>query len=282
MNMTSESENVLKVLSSPTRRTIMRQISEKGSATYTEIMHVLNLDPSLMSGTFNYHLKELHESGLVERTNGEYRITDLGKRALILVDQVVKDTKIDQYGVLSAVMSMSPQKELRLFMNQIGMMVGFVLLIFSIIPAQRIFGTPMFWIEGISFPIFGTLEFWIGAISFPMSVVLFAKSSSNVIEIVSKFRLGFSAILFLTTNWFFIRSPNRNSFFIITLVTVGAIILGALTFLLPMSPMSGMFLYTQEWYSLFSITMGVAILAIALSIVAKRRVERLEESNSEQ
>lgn len=267
MRMTSESENVLKALSSPTRRTIMRQISEKGSATYTEIMHVLNLDPSLMSGTFNYHLKELHESGLVDRTNGEYRITDLGKRALILVDQVAKDNKIDQYGVLSAVLSMSPQKELELFMNQIGMMVGFVLMIFSIIPFSRIFGTP---------------EFWIGAISFPISVVLFAKSSSNVLEIVSKFRLGFSAILFFSISWFFIRSPNRNSFFSVTLVTVGAIILGALTFLLPMSPMSGMFLYTQEWYSLFSITIGVAILAFALSIVAKRRVERLEESNSEQ
>ena len=138
MRMTSESENVLKVLSSSTRRTIMRQISEKGSATYTEIMNVLNLDPSLMSGTFNYHLKELHESGLVERTNGEYRITDLGKRALILVDQVAKDTKIDQYGVLSAVLSMNSRQELSLFMNQIGMIVGFVLMGFSFIPFSRL------------------------------------------------------------------------------------------------------------------------------------------------
>jgi predicted transcriptional regulator len=66
--MNSKSEDVLKALSSSTRRTIMRQISEKGSATYTEIMHVLNLDPSLMSGKFNYHLKELNEAGLIERT----------------------------------------------------------------------------------------------------------------------------------------------------------------------------------------------------------------------
>ncbi|MDF1537932.1 MAG: helix-turn-helix domain-containing protein [Candidatus Thorarchaeota archaeon] len=93
--MNSESENVLKALSSSTRRTIMRQVSEKGSATYTEIMHVLGLDPSLMSGKFNYHLKELNEAGLIERVNSDYKITDLGKKALILVDQVAKESKVD-------------------------------------------------------------------------------------------------------------------------------------------------------------------------------------------
>ena len=278
MKMTSESENVLKALSSPTRRTIIRQISEKGSATYTEIMHVLNLDPSLMSGNFNYHLKELHESGLIERTNGEYRITDLGKRALILVDQVAKDTKIDQYGVLSAVMSMSPRQELRLFMNQIGMIVGFVFLSFSIIPFSRLFRFPEFGIGAISFPI--AVVFWIGAISFPIAVVLFYRTTSNVLEIITKFRLGLSAILFFSTNWFLIRSPNRNSFAIVTLATVGTLILGALAFLLPMS--GRMFLYTQEWYNLLAITAGSVILTFALSIHAKRKVERLEESNSEQ
>jgi DNA-binding HxlR family transcriptional regulator len=280
MRMTSESENVLKALSSSTRRTIMRQISEKGSATYTEIMNVLNLDPSLMSGTFNYHLKGLHESGLVERTNGEYRITDLGKRALILVDQVAQDTKIDQYGVLSAVMSMDPRQELRLFMNQIGMIVGFVLMIFSFTPFSRLFGSPDFGfgLGAISLPM--AVVFWIGVISFPISIVFTVRTGSNVLEIVNKFRLGFSAILFLSTSWFFIRSPNRNSFFIITLMTIGTIIAGALTFLLPMS--GRIFLYTPEWYSLILITSVSAILTFAFAIYIKRKLDRLEESDSEQ
>jgi DNA-binding HxlR family transcriptional regulator len=278
MRMTSESENVLKALSSSTRRTIMRQISEKGSATYTEIMNVLNLDPSLMSGTFNYHLKELHESGLVERTNGEYRITDVGKRALILVDQVAKDTKIDRYGVLSAVMSMDPRQEVRLFMNQIGMIVGFVLMIFSFIPFSRLFGSPDFGLGAISFPM--AVVFWIGVISFPISIVFTVRTSSNVLEIVNKFRLGFSAILFLSTSWFFIRSPNRNSFFIITLMTIGTIIAGALTFLLPMS--GRIFLYTPESYNLILITSVSTILTFAFAIYIKRKLDRLEESDSEQ
>jgi DNA-binding HxlR family transcriptional regulator len=280
MRMTSESENVLKALSSSTRRTIMRQISEKGSATYTEIMNVLNLDPSLMSGTFNYHLKELHESGLVERTNGEYRITDVGKRALILVDQVAKDTKIDQYGVLSAVMSMDPRQELRLFMNQIGMIVGFVLMIFSLIPFSRLFNSPDFGfgLGAISFPM--AVVFWIGVISFPISIVFTVRTGSNVLEIVNKFRLGFSAILFLSTSWFFIRSPNRNSFFIITLMTIATIIAGALTFLLPMS--GRIFLYTPESYNLILITSVSTILTFAFAIYIKRKLDRLEESDSEQ
>ncbi len=266
MKMTSESENVLKALSSSTRRTIMRQISEKGSASYTEIMHVLNLDPSLMSGTFNYHLKELNEARLIERTDGEYRITDLGKRALILVDQVSKDTKIDQYGVLSAVMSMSPSKELGLFACQMGMMLGFVMTILSIIPFAIGYNS-------------GNPEFWIGAILLSVSLVLAIGSTGKVIGILRRYKLGFSVVVFLSTNWFFIRSPNRNSFFGITLFAVGAIIASALAFLLPYS--GEMLPFTIQWYGIVTSAIGSAVLALALSIRAKRNAERLEETNNE-
>ena len=158
--MNSESENVLKALSSSTRRTIMRQISEKGSATYSEIMRVLDLNPSLMSGKFNYHLKELHEVGLVERINSEYRITDLGKRALILVDQVTDDAKVDRYGVLSAVMSMSPRKELELFLSQMGMIVGLLISVLGIIPLAFHPEVNLQMIDGIgsTFPILRTFR----------------------------------------------------------------------------------------------------------------------------
>ncbi|MGY5859368.1 MAG: helix-turn-helix domain-containing protein [Candidatus Thorarchaeota archaeon] len=267
MKITSESENVLKALSSSTRRTIMRQISEKGSASYTEIMQVLNLDPALMSGTFNYHLKELNEVGLVERTDGEYRITDLGTRALILVDQVAKDTKIDQYGVLSAVMSMSPRKELDLFMSQMGMMVGFVLTILSIIP----------FVLGYSS---GSIEFWLGAISLSFSLVLAIGSTAKVIVILRKYKLGFSVVLFLSTNWFLIRSPNRNSFFGITFLTIGAFVAGALAFLLPYS--GAMLPFTLQWYSIVSSAIGSAVLSLGLSFRAKRYAARMEEADNEQ
>ncbi|MFX1264321.1 MAG: winged helix-turn-helix domain-containing protein, partial [Promethearchaeota archaeon] len=87
-------EGVLKALSNSTRRQIMSQIATKGSAPYSQIMHVIGLDPSLESGTFNYHLKELTEVGLIERTDNEYRITDLGRKALILLDQVRQEPQV--------------------------------------------------------------------------------------------------------------------------------------------------------------------------------------------
>jgi len=266
MKMTSESENVLKALSSSTRRTIMRQISDKGSASYTEIMQVLNLDPSLMSGTFNYHLKELNEAGLIERIDGEYRITDLGKRALILVDQVAKDTKIDQYGVLSAVMSMSPTKELQLFSYQMGSMVGFIMMLLSIIPFVLGYGS---W----------TLEFWIGAISLSVSLVMAVGFTAKFIAILRRYKLGFSVMVFLSSNWFFIRSPNRNSFFAISLFIVGAVIAFVLSMLLPYT--GDIAIFSLQWYSLILNGVGSAVLSVGLYIRAKRKADRLEATDNE-
>ncbi|MHA2462065.1 MAG: winged helix-turn-helix domain-containing protein [Candidatus Thorarchaeota archaeon] len=263
----SESENVLKALSSSTRRTIMRQISEKGSATYTEIMHVLDLDPSLMSGKFNYHLKELSEVGLIEKTNGEYRITDLGKRGLILVDQVAKDVKIDRYGVLSAVMSMSPKKELELFTSQLGAMVGFMMTIFSIIPLGLFYGTWGF-------------EFWLSVIAEVTALVISVVSTVKMIRIIRRFKLGFSAFVFVQSSWFFIRSPNRNSFFIITVFVIGFFLSFVLGFLLPYS--GAMQLFTLEWYSLITSAMGSGLLSIAFIIRARKKADQLEETTNEQ
>ncbi|MHA1905510.1 MAG: winged helix-turn-helix domain-containing protein [Candidatus Thorarchaeota archaeon] len=265
--MNSESENVLKALSSSTRRTIMRQISEKGSATYTEIMHVLDLDPSLMSGKFNYHLKELSEVGLIEKTNGEYRITDLGKRGLILVDQVAKDVKIDRYGVLSAVMSMSPKKELELFTSQLGAMVGFMMTIFSIIPLGLFYGTWGF-------------EFWLSVIAEVTALVISVVSTVKMIRIIRRFKLGFSAFVFVQSSWFFIRSPNRNSFFIITVFVIGFFLSFVLGFLLPYS--GAMQLFTLEWYSLITSAMGSGLLSIAFIIRARKKADQLEETTNEQ
>lgn len=264
--MNSESENVLKALSSSTRRTIMRQISGKGSATYTEIMHVLNLDPSLMSGTFNYHLKELNETGLIERTNGEYQITDLGKRALILVDQVAKESKVDQYGVLSAVISMSPTKELELFMSQFGMMIGIMLTILTIIPFTLDYGS-------------GTIIFLLSGVSFFASLALAIGCTAKMIGILRKYKLGFSVMVFLSSNWFFIRSPNRNSFFVITLFAIGAVVVGMLSLLLPYS--GAVLIFSPEWYGLIMTAVGSVVLTTVFSIRAKRKADKLEEINSE-
>ena len=265
--MSSESEDVLKALSSSTRRTIMKQVSERGSATYTEIMNVLNLDPSLMSGKFNYHLKELSEVGLIEKTNGEYMITDLGKRALILVDQVAKEAKIDQYGVLSAVMAMSPTKELELFMSQMGFMIGIMLSILSVVPLIMGYGT-------------GGLVFFMSLIATLVGVVVFLASGAKMIVIIKRFKVGFSSLLFLSSNWFFIRSPNRNNFFIITLFAIGSFVCLMLGILLPYSGV--LLLFTLEWIGLITSAIGSALVTTVLVIRARKKAHHLEEMSDEQ
>ena len=265
--MNSESENVLKALSSSTRRTIMRQISEKGSATYSEIMRVLDLDPSLMSGKFNYHLKELHEVGLVERINSEYRITDLGKRALILVDQVTDDAKLDRYGVLSAVMSMSPRKELELFLSQMGMIVGLLISVLGIIPLALTYGT---W----------GIEFWLSSIIEILALAFGLIAGAKMIGIVKKYKLGFSSFLFISSNWFFIRSPNRDNFFVINFLTIWFFTGTALGFLLPY--IGEIVLFSLEWVGIIGSAMISGLLGTTFLIRAKRKAEQLEELGYEQ
>ncbi len=265
--MNSESEDVLKALSSETRRTIMRQISEKGSATYTEIMQVLGLDPSLGSGRFNYHLKELSEACLIERTNGEYRITDKGKKALILVDQVAKEDKVDQYGVLSAFMSMSPRKELDLFMSQMGMMVGSM---FSLTWINRI-------LIGVNT---GGLFYGLAIIGLLVSLSVAIISTVKMVNIIRKFEVGFSSMVFLSTVWPFFKSPNRNSFFVITIFIFGAIFTGIAGIGLTYTAVFPIF--SPVWFGFISNGVVSATIATILSIRAKRKADRLEAMNGDQ
>jgi DNA-binding transcriptional ArsR family regulator len=272
MKISPKSENVLKALSSSTRRTIMKKISESRSATYTEIMHVLGLDPSLESGRFNYHLKELSEAGLIERTNGEYKITDTGKSALILVDQITRESKgevqVDRFGVLSAAMSMSPRTELTLFASQMGFMFGSMvsILTFALITISDAL-TPGLMVPILFLPLF---------IGFPIALISIVK----MIGILRRLKVGFSVILFLGKNWFLIRSPNRNTFFLLMITIAGTVICGVLTIIFPY--VSLIELFSIQWYGLIVCTLVFTFLTVALFISAKTKADRLEEMNGEQ
>jgi DNA-binding transcriptional ArsR family regulator len=220
MNSTREpDEGVLKALSNSTRREIIRLIAKKGRASYTEIMHVLGLDPSLESGTFNYHLKELAEVGLIESVNGEYKITALGKNALILIDQVREEPRVDRYGVLSAALSMTPREELQLFKAQLGSGLGFMITTFSII-AMWI----TFFLNQLSF---------VGAFaSFALGLGLTVNSVSKLIRLARKYDLGLSVLLFISESWFLLRSPNRGNFMALGGLAVFSVILPAIYLLL--------------------------------------------------
>jgi DNA-binding transcriptional ArsR family regulator len=264
MNSKRESdEGILKALSNSTRREIIRLISKKGSASYTEIMQVLGLDPSLESGTFNYHLKELTEVGLIESVNGEYQISALGRNALILIDQVRQEPQVDRYGVLSAALSMTPREELDLFKVQMGSGLGFVVTIFSFV---------------ILLMTLGQLGFVPAFVSFVLGIIVMISSTIKLINLARKYDLGLSVLLFISESWFLVRSPNRGNF-----MALGgfAVISAVFTSLYFMSVAAG-----EGWIS----APGVAVLmiliftipcALILADIAVKKVEELESMEDE-
>jgi DNA-binding transcriptional ArsR family regulator len=203
-NTHKEKESVLKALSNSTRREIMRQIVAKSGATYTQMMEILGLDPSLKSGRFNYHLKELVDAGLIYQIEGVYKISELGEKALILIDQVSKESKIDRYGVLYAAISMNPREELGLFKSQFAIGPGFVIVILGIIlslisQTNQILDL----IVSASFIIVGSL--------------LLGYALWNLGGFVRRYGLGLSSLLLIDSSWFLIRSPNRGKFILMML-----------------------------------------------------------------
>ncbi|MHA1420382.1 MAG: DUF7347 domain-containing protein [Candidatus Heimdallarchaeaceae archaeon] len=269
--MTTESENVLKALSSSKRREIMKHISEKGSATYTELMQVLGLDQS-MSGTFNYHLKELNEAGMIERTNGDYIITEAGKKALIFVDDIARESKdeakVDRYGVFSAVLTMQPDSELKLFMSQMSMLFAMVITFLGVFGVVKLNMISWMLEEQI-----GDNVIWLGGIVLALGLILFILSFVYFIRIIRKLKLhkvGLSIYLFLGREWFLIRSPNRNKFFVLGITSIGMIAcLGVMTFSFKPAP----------W---FALGLGFAVFAVLTTVfffLIRRKINRKENKD---
>ncbi|TXT57924.1 MAG: conserved membrane protein of unknown function [Candidatus Thorarchaeota archaeon] len=261
--MKSDSEDVLKALTNSTRRAIMRQIARKGSASYSEMMKVLGLDPYLMSGKFNYHLKELTEVGLIEKVDDEYRISELGKKAMILLDQVQEDRKIDKYGVLSAVLSLSSKQEVSLFMNQMGLVFGLMGTIFSII------------FMGISIDE-GIFGWQVASVFALISILTLGRSMIKVGSMIRNLKVGLSAILFFQTDWFLIRSPNRNNFLAVIISSITGLVLTILVIALSYSGP----LVIPSLEAIIMMVSGFVSLAVAVIYIrrAYRHAELLEEN----
>lgn len=251
-------EGILKALSNSTRREIIRLIAEKGSASYTEIMHVLGLEPSLESGTFNYHLKELAEVGLIESVNGEYKISALGRNALILIDQVRQEPQVDRYGVLSAALSMTPREELDLFKVQMGSGLGFSGTLFSFI---------------IMLFTLGSLGFVAAFVSFLLCLILMIGSVIKLINLARKYDLGLSVLLFISDSWFLVRSPNRGNFMALAGFAVISVVFAGFYFV---SVVVGGGWISAPGVAALMILMLTTPCALILADIATKKVEELE------
>jgi len=80
----------LKAVSSSLRLKVLNLLLDRGPLSYTEIMRILNLNPTRDAGRFAYHLKYLLKADLVEPDveTKEYRITDLGRTVIGFTEDI--------------------------------------------------------------------------------------------------------------------------------------------------------------------------------------------------
>jgi len=84
--MAVSQENVTKILSTlshPLRREILLCLSEKGECSFTDLMNALGID----TGKLSFHIRGL-EAFLEQASNGKYKLSKLGERAIMLIRDV--------------------------------------------------------------------------------------------------------------------------------------------------------------------------------------------------
>lgn len=76
------SADIFNAVSASTRIQTLKLLAIKGPLTYSEIMEMLNFEPTRDAGKFVYHLKNLVSTGLVEfeKNIKKYKVTELGLR----------------------------------------------------------------------------------------------------------------------------------------------------------------------------------------------------------
>ncbi|MFW9848330.1 MAG: winged helix-turn-helix domain-containing protein [Candidatus Thorarchaeota archaeon] len=260
-------EGVLKALSNSTRRGILRLIAKDGKASYSQMMMVLGFDPMNDSGTFNYHLKEIADVGLIERVDDGYKITELGKKVIILMDQIKQEPKVDQYGVLSAAIAMTPRDEVALFKSQFGTFTGCTVAMMTLI------------VLVVSFLI-RSLMFVPAFVVFTITIAISVASINKLVRFAKKYNLGLSSLLLISESWFLIRSPNRGNFLAAQAFGIISVIFASMYFFL-------VALGVMQWLS----ALGVVFLAIIIFTApcafilidtAIKKAEALEMSENEQ
>lgn len=83
---------LLKILSNPIRKTIIQSL-EGNSMNFSDVMRECGLNPNYDTGPFYYHLSRLIDSGLVEKADDEYGLTDMGSTASALINTLQRESE---------------------------------------------------------------------------------------------------------------------------------------------------------------------------------------------
>jgi anaerobic ribonucleoside-triphosphate reductase len=85
MNFDELPKKILSAISSSVRVKILQLLSRQSPLPFTQIMQMMNLEPSSDAGRFGYHLRELKNSNLIRGDESGYNLTDLGKKIVEFV-----------------------------------------------------------------------------------------------------------------------------------------------------------------------------------------------------
>lgn len=78
-------KKVLSALSSSIRVNILKLLSRQSPLTFTQIMQMMDLEPTSDAGRFGYHLRELKNSNLIKGDESGYNLTELGAKVVEFV-----------------------------------------------------------------------------------------------------------------------------------------------------------------------------------------------------
>ncbi len=82
---------VLHTVANPIRKSAIRALARQ-KMRFSQLMSACGLDYDHDAGHFNYHLSDLIEKGMVEKTGSSYRLTELGSKMAEMVDYLEKES----------------------------------------------------------------------------------------------------------------------------------------------------------------------------------------------
>jgi len=84
-------DEIFKALGNKNRRNIIKSLGKKGRMSFTDILNNIG---DIDSPKLSYHLKSL--SGLIVQDNGQYKLTEIGNAAVLLMNKIDQSEAIQK------------------------------------------------------------------------------------------------------------------------------------------------------------------------------------------
>lgn len=122
--------DILKALNNELRRKILILLFTHGKFRYSDLMHELGMSPESDSGWFAYHIKTLLDAGLIKRDNGNYYLSRIGRRAVLLIEEIGKPEESISIRVIEGLLRMEIIDEIKATWALLNFLFGVILCIY--------------------------------------------------------------------------------------------------------------------------------------------------------